>query len=151
MGWRARPFSRYSRWRPRPRTSTAPTSRSTRRCFDTWGCASPSSRTRAVAGRPPPARTSRICRRRGSATALNASAVVADRAIGTSYSHIGICQQCLLLQVGEDLLGGSNPLCGAAFHEPLEVGRAVLAGEVDVPLALLLVSAEGGVLARFPV
>src|SRR5918999_569084 len=52
----------------------------------------PSSCTRTLTGRSPPARTSRICRRRGSATALNASAVVAARAMRESYSHIGICQ-----------------------------------------------------------
>src|SRR5204863_3593330 len=38
-------------------------------------------------------RTSKICRRRGSATALNASAVVAARAMLTSYANIGICQE----------------------------------------------------------
>src|ERR671910_2473250 len=77
MGLSACPFSRYSRCRPSSRTSTAPTSRSTRRCLDTCGWASPSRRTRSFTGRSPPTRRSRICRRRGSATALNASAVVA--------------------------------------------------------------------------
>src|SRR5688500_14638678 len=80
MGLRAWPLRRYSRCRPSSRTSTAPTSRSTRRCLDTCGWARPSSATRSLTGRSPPARTSRICRRRGSATALKASAVVAARA-----------------------------------------------------------------------
>lgn len=45
-----------------------------------------------------------------------------------------------------------NFLCGgAAFHEALEVLRAMLAGEVHVPLPRLFVAAEAGVLARFPV
>src|SRR3954447_19562386 len=43
--------------------------------------ASPSTPTSSLTGRSPPARTSRISRRRGSATALNASAVVAARAM----------------------------------------------------------------------
>src|SRR5919198_586576 len=80
MGLSAWPLSRYSRWRPSSRTSTAPTSRRTRRCLDTCGWARPSSRTRSFTGRSPPARTSRSWRRRGSATALNASVVVAARA-----------------------------------------------------------------------
>src|ERR687895_2233487 len=92
MGLSASPLSRYSRWRPWSRTSTAPTSRSTRRCLDTCGCAIRSTRTRSFTGRSPPASTSRICRRRGSATALNASSVVAARAMAESYTHIGICQ-----------------------------------------------------------
>src|SRR5229473_2765188 len=92
MGLSAWPFSRYSRCRPSSRTSTAPTSRRTRRCLDTCGWASPSTRTMSFTGRSPPARTSRICRRRGSATALNASAVVAARAMGKSYTHIGMYQ-----------------------------------------------------------
>src|SRR5262245_23124586 len=53
----------------------------------------PSACTRSLTGRSPPARTSRICRRRGSATALNASAVVAARAMPRLYVHIGICQR----------------------------------------------------------
>src|SRR5215218_7525747 len=92
MGLSARPLSRYSRCRPSSRTSTAPTARSTRRCLDTCGWASPSTRTRSFTGRSPPARTSRISRRRGSATALNASVVVAARATIESYTHIDICQ-----------------------------------------------------------
>src|SRR5215203_5697163 len=90
MGLSAWPLSRYSRCRPSSRTSTTPTSRSTRRCLDTCGCARPRRRTRSLTGRSPEARASRISRRRGSATALNASAVVAARATPTSYTHIGI-------------------------------------------------------------
>src|SRR5688572_13398373 len=52
----------------------------------------PSARTRSLTGCSPPASTSRIWRRRGSATALNASAVVAARAMPRSYIHIGIRQ-----------------------------------------------------------
>src|SRR5918995_6604772 len=92
MGLSAWPFSLYRRCRPCSRTSTAPTARSTRRCLDTWGWASPSRRTRSFTGRSPPARTSRICRRRGSAPALKASAVVAARAMRASYTYIDICQ-----------------------------------------------------------
>src|SRR3954470_17063849 len=80
MGLRDAPFKRYLRCRPSSRTSTRPTSRSTRKCLETCGWASPSRTTRSLTGRSPPARTSRISRRRGSATALNASAVVAARA-----------------------------------------------------------------------
>jgi hypothetical protein len=57
----------------------------------TCGWASPSARTSSFTGRSPPARASRICRRRGSATALNASAVVAARATQQSYPYMGIC------------------------------------------------------------
>src|SRR5438874_7077889 len=56
-----------------------------------------------------------------------------------------------LLQVGQDLVGGPYALGGAAFHEALEVDRAVLAGEVNVSLPRFLVSAEAGVLAWLPV
>src|SRR5687768_10353253 len=88
MGLSAWPFNRYSRCRPSSRTATAPTSRSTRRCLDTCGCDSPSVRTRSFTGRSPPTRASRICRRRGSATALNASVVVAARAMaGIIYRY----------------------------------------------------------------
>src|SRR5881275_2392837 len=52
----------------------------------------PSTRTRSLTGRSPAASTSRIWRRRGSATALNASVVVATRAMEQSYTHMGICQ-----------------------------------------------------------
>ena len=93
IGLSDRPFSRYIRCRPSSRTCTSPTSRSTRRCLDTCGCARPSRRRgRSPAARPSASR-SRICRRRGSATALNASAVVAARAMGaTLYADIGMCQ-----------------------------------------------------------
>ncbi len=56
-----------------------------------------------------------------------------------------------LLQVAEDFVGGANAFRCSAFHESLEVDRAVLAGEVDVPLPHFFVAAEAGVLARFPV
>src|SRR5919199_2785718 len=101
MGFSAWPLSRYSRRRPSSRTSTAPTSRSTRRCLETCGCASPSSRTRSFTGRSRSAMRSRICRRRGSATALNASAVVAARATTALYTYMGI--RCLGL--GADARG----------------------------------------------
>src|SRR5262249_40357209 len=55
------------------------------------------------------------------------------------------------LQVAEDLVRGAHALRRAALHEPLEVRRAVLAGEVDVPLAHALVAAEADVLAGLPV
>src|SRR5439155_9409524 len=55
------------------------------------------------------------------------------------------------LQVGQDLAAGPDALRRAPFHETLEVLGAVLAGEVDVALALLLVPAERGVLADPPV
>jgi hypothetical protein len=36
----------------------------------------------------------RICRRLGSATALNTSEVVAALAMTSRYAHMGICQAC---------------------------------------------------------
>src|SRR3990172_4531561 len=75
---------------PCSRTSTSPTSRRTRRCLETAGCASPSSSTRSFTGRSRSASTSRICRLRGSATALNASAVVAARAMAGRYIPISL-------------------------------------------------------------
>ena len=48
----------------------------------------------------------------------------------------------------EDLERRAAALGRAAFHVALEVGRAVLAGEVDRPLRDALVAAEQGVLAR---
>src|SRR5580765_270927 len=129
MGLSAGPLSRYSRRRPSSRTSTAPTSRSTRRCLDTCGWASPSSRTRSFTGRSPPARTSRISRRRGSATALKASAVVAARAMVRSYTDIGICQAART---------PSRParrwLAGRARHGGSRTGRGVVR-RVDRELA----------------
>src|SRR6478736_5514605 len=80
MGFSAWPLSRYTRKRPSSRTSTRPTSRRTFRCLDTCGWPSPSCATRSPTGRSPSTNTSRISRRRGSATALNTSAVVAARA-----------------------------------------------------------------------
>src|SRR6266550_2365471 len=55
------------------------------------------------------------------------------------------------LQVGQDLAAGPDALRRATLHETLEILGAVLAGEVDVALALLLVPAERGVLADTPV
>src|SRR3990170_5511597 len=78
------------RCRPCSRTSTSPTSRRTRRCLDTAGCASPSSSTRSFTGRSRSETTSRICRRRASATALNAPAVVAARAMAGRYMPISL-------------------------------------------------------------
>src|SRR5687768_18178491 len=92
MGLSGSPLSRYMRCRPLSRTSTSPTSLSTRKCFDTCGCATPRSATRSFTGRSPRARRSRISRRLGSATALNASVVVAALAMGRRYSYMGICQ-----------------------------------------------------------
>src|SRR5215467_5962691 len=91
------PLRRYMRCRPSSRDVTRPTARSTRRCFDTCGCARSSSSTRSFTGRSPLASTSRISRRRGSATALNASAVVATLAMGQLYAYMGICQDARFL------------------------------------------------------
>src|ERR1051326_9113391 len=52
--------------------------------------------------------------------------------------------------VADDLLGRPRALLRAAFHEALEVDRAVLAGEEDVALPDALVAAETGVLAGRP-
>ena len=74
-------------------TLTSPTSRNTRRCFETEGCSKPSLLTMSPTGRSPSARNSRISRRRGSATALNPSEVVDARAMHEIiYSDIGMCQ-----------------------------------------------------------
>src|SRR5215210_4815931 len=97
MGLSAGPLSRYSRRLPSPRTSTAPTSRSTRKCLDTSGWDIPSIRTSSFTDRSPEARTSRISRRLGSATALNASVVVAARAMRKLYIHIVIYQGARIL------------------------------------------------------
>ena len=125
MGLSAWPLRRYRRWRPESRTSTAPTSRRTRRCLDTCGWASPSSCTRSLTGRSPPARRSRISRRRGSATALNASAVVAARAIWHSYSHIGMCFQVRLPRIRRE----TSP--GGARDVRRELRRRLAGGERD--------------------
>ena len=52
----------------------------------------PEQTTSSLTARSPPATASRISRRLGSATALNASAVVGVRAMTTLYTHIGIFQ-----------------------------------------------------------
>src|SRR5580692_8490365 len=118
MGLSAGPLIRYSRCRPSSRTATTSTSLSTRRCFDTCGCASPSNRTKSLTGSSPSARASRICRRRGSATALKASAVVAARATKQSYSDMGIRQA---LWAGAE---GSGPEHGGQLlgHHRLQLG-----------------------------
>jgi hypothetical protein len=58
---------------------TRPTSRSTRRCFETDGCASTRASTMSETGCSSAARKLRIARRWGSATALNTSELVAAR------------------------------------------------------------------------
>src|SRR4051812_41984403 len=93
MGFSAGPLTRYRRWRPRSRTSTTPASRSTRRCLDTCGWLRPSCSTRSLTARSPAPIASTMSRRRGSAMALNASVVVAARAMSsTSYTDMGMCQ-----------------------------------------------------------
>jgi len=85
---------RYSICLPLLRTRTNPTRRSTFKCFDTEGCSMRNRTTRSPTGNSPPASKSKISRRRGSATALKASEVVAARAMSKNiYSDIGICQQ----------------------------------------------------------
>src|SRR5205823_79474 len=112
MGLRDWPLTEYIRCRPSSRTPTSPTSLSTRRCLETNGCARPISLTRSFTGRSPPERTSRICRRRGSATALNASAVVAARAMIELYAYMGICQG----------LSCSKPIAHRYRYEPRRHG-----------------------------
>lgn len=73
---------------PSRRTSTSFTSRSTRKCFDTEGCSNPSLITISPTDRSPVARNCNISRRRGSATALNASDVVAALAMPQRYIPI---------------------------------------------------------------
>ena len=84
--------SLYSRRRPSARARTSPTSLRTRRCFETWGCDSARSSTIAPTAFSPPTSTSRIARRGASAIALKTSAVAAERATVSIYSHIGMCQ-----------------------------------------------------------
>src|SRR5262249_44786614 len=88
---------------------TAPTSRRTRRCFETCGCARPSRSTRSFTGRSPPARASRICRRRGSATALNASVVVAARAMRQDH-----------IPIWEYVNGARASVCGQFVTPPFQ-------------------------------
>src|SRR5579883_2479072 len=85
-------FARYSICLPSRRTRTSPTSFRTFRCFETEGCSKPSAATISPTGRSCNARKLRISRRRGSATALKASDVVAARGMVPIYSYIGICQ-----------------------------------------------------------
>src|SRR3989442_11835951 len=74
------------RRRPSLLTDTIPTLRSTPRCFDTagWGIRSLLTSSPTACARPLPS-TLMISRRRGSAIALNASVVVAARAITVYY------------------------------------------------------------------
>src|SRR5579884_322866 len=77
---------------PRRTTITTPTLRSTPRCFETVGCPRRSRATTSftVHSRPSLSKPM-ISRRRGSATALKTSVIVAARAIGLQiYSYIGI-------------------------------------------------------------
>src|SRR6266508_4054675 len=53
-----------------------------------------------------------------------------------------------LQEGGEDLVGGPDSLGAPAFHEALEVQRAVLAGEVDVALRRSFVAPEGCILSH---
>src|SRR5215471_10072777 len=74
--------------RPSRRTDTRPTSRSTCRCFETDGCPISRASTISPTVRSSPARNSRMCRRRGSAMALNGSDVVEARATPLLYIPI---------------------------------------------------------------
>src|SRR5205085_2246034 len=55
------------------------------------------------------------------------------------------------LQRGEHLARRAGAFLRAALHVPLEVLRAVLAGEVDVPLLYALIAREAEVLPRLVV
>src|SRR5215472_10680382 len=79
---------RYSMRRPSRRTLTKPTSRSTRRCLETEGCSRFRLSTMSPTGRSCSARKLRISRRRGSATALKASEVVAALGMEEQYMPI---------------------------------------------------------------
>src|SRR3954465_12148017 len=81
MGFSARPLTRYTRKSPSSRTSTRPPPRRTLRVLEPCGWPRPSRTTRSPTGRSPSINASRMSRRRGSATALNTSAVVAARAM----------------------------------------------------------------------
>ena len=78
--------------RPSRLAVTRPTSRSTCRCFDTEGCSSSSASAISPTERSSAAMNSRMCRRRGSATALKGSEVVEARGTNLIYSYMGICQ-----------------------------------------------------------
>ena len=55
-----------------------------------------------------------------------------------------------LAQNLHSLLSGTRALPGSAFHKALELDRAMLAREVDWPLARTLVAAEVSVLPDTP-
>ena len=79
--------------RPSRRAVTRPTLLSTCRCFETDGWFSASASAISDTDRSSPAMNSRMCRRRGSAIALNGSEVVDARATSkVIHSHMGICQ-----------------------------------------------------------
>src|SRR6476660_8728996 len=92
----------------------------------------PSDRTTSLTERSPRASRSRICRRRGSATALKASELVAERAMRRVYSDMGICQ------------ARKRPRRGPAA-DPFDSGQAGVAGpargtvQVELPLAAVVV------------
>ena len=71
--------------RPSRLTVTRPTSRSTCRCFETDGCSSSSASAISPTERSSAAMNSRMCRRRGSAMALNGSDVVEARGMSCIY------------------------------------------------------------------
>src|SRR5438270_9380370 len=95
--------------RPFRRTRTSPTSRNTRRCFETEGCSSRSATTICPTSRSSFARYLRISRRRGSATALNGSEVVAALAMSKIYSYIGICVKPLFIKISGVILSKGGP------------------------------------------
>ena len=103
------------------RTRTRPTSRNTRRCLETSGWRRPSARDEVVhRAAPPAARTSKICRRRGSATALNA---VGRRRRSShasrSYTHMGMPRQATLFRG----IGLSRAQESSAAGQPVRRGR----------------------------
>ena len=65
--------------------------------MDTWGCVDPELPHEVVDGALAAREDVEDRRRRGSATALNTSAVVAARAMPASYAFIGICQDARVL------------------------------------------------------
>src|SRR6185503_3076554 len=86
-------FVRYIVRLPSRRDDTRPTSLNTIRCFDTDGWFSSSLSAISETDRSSPAMNSRMCRRRGSAIALNGSEVVAALAMDVFiYSYMGISQ-----------------------------------------------------------
>src|SRR5215471_9093750 len=125
--------------RPSLRTSTRPTSSSTRRCLETEGWGRPRPSTISPTARSCATRKLRMSRRRGSATALKPSEVVAARDMGSLYSHIGICQALFLKGTEENT---SKHVCAVP-----ESGESK---EVTVPIVLINdVDLPKGVASRF--